>query len=207
MDQGELKKILPGFTDEIYAILASKGKSVEVTRGQTVLKEGYYVNMLPIVLNGLLKVSSRDEDREILLYYIREGESCIMSFSACITNSTSKVFAVTEVDSTVLMIPAGTLGLLTASHPSFNEYFYKLYQSRYEELIGAIDQLVFRNFNERLYNYLKEKSEKLGSPDLTITHQEIANDMGTAREVVSRALKKMEKESKIQLNRNEVKIL
>jgi CRP/FNR family transcriptional regulator len=205
--QEELKKVLPGFTDEIYGLLTAKGKSIEISRGQTVLKEGYYVNMLPIVLDGLLKVSSRDEDKEILLYYIRKGESCIMSFSACITNSTSRVFAVTEMNSTVLMIPAGTLNLLINSHPSFNEYFYKLYQSRYEELIGAIDQLVFRNFNERLYIYLQEKSEKLGSSSLAITHQEIANDMGTAREVVSRALKKMEKEGKLQLTRNEIKIL
>ena len=207
IEQQELKKVLPGFPDEVYRIIAAKAKTVNISRGQIVLKEGYYVNMIPVVLDGLLKVTSRDEDKEILLYYINKGESCIMSFSACITNSTSKVFAVTELDSNVLMIPAGTLNTLISSHPSFNDYFYRLYQSRYEELIGAIDQLVFKNFDARLHQYLKEKSEKLNTTSLTITHQEIAQDTGTAREVVSRALKKMEKDGKLQLTRNVIKIL
>jgi CRP/FNR family transcriptional regulator len=118
----------------------------------------------------------------------------------------SKVFAVSEVDSQVLMISAETVNKLVANHPSFNEYFYKLYQNRYEELIGAIDQLVFRKFDERLYAYLKEKSRKLGHNELKMTHQEIAQDTGTAREVVSRALKKMEKEGKLRLTRSEIKI-
>ncbi|MBR9998324.1 MAG: Crp/Fnr family transcriptional regulator [Cyclobacteriaceae bacterium] len=206
-DPDEIKKVLPGLSAEIYDILSKKGKKVDIPRGQTLLKEGYYVNALPIVLDGLLKVTSRDEDKEILLYYINRGESCIMSFSACITNSASKIFAVTETDSTVLMISADTLNALIRSHPSFNGYFYQLYQFRYEELIGAIDQLVFKKFDERLFEYLKEKSEKLGHREIKITHQEIAQDTGTAREVVSRALKKMEKEGKVQLRRNEIKIL
>jgi CRP/FNR family transcriptional regulator, anaerobic regulatory protein len=206
IEQDYLKKVLPGFSNEVYDTFLKKGKMVNIPKGQTVLKEGYFVNMLPIVLDGLLKVTSRDEEKEILLYYIKTGESCIMSFSACITNTKSKVFAVTEVDSSVLMISAGILHSLINSHPSFNSYFHRLYQSRYEELIGAIDQLVFKNYDERLYVYLREKSEKLGSAILKITHQEIAQDTGTAREVVSRALKKMEKEGKLRLTRNEIKI-
>ena len=204
---GEIKKTLPGFSKEIYDLLSERGKIVDLPKGQVLLKEGYFVNALPIVLNGLLKVTSRDEDREILLYYIDKGESCIMSYSACITNSVSKVFAITEKDTKVLMISAGTLSELLERHPSFNNYFNHLYQSRYEELIGAIDQLVFKKFDERLYLYLTDKSAKLGEKVLKMTHQEIAQDTGTVREVVSRALKKMEKEGKVILTRNEINII
>ncbi len=207
VEMGEIKKALPGFSKEIYEFLSKKGKIIDLPRGQVLLKEGYFVNALPIVMDGLLKVTSRDEEKEILLYYINKGESCIMSFSACITNSASKVFAITEKDSTVLMISAEALAQLIHSFPDFNNYFHQLYQSRYEELIGAIDQLVFKKYDERLFQYLKEKSNKLGHKELKITHQEIAQDTGTVREVVSRALKKMEKEGKLRLTRNEIKII
>jgi CRP/FNR family transcriptional regulator len=207
IDIDEIKNTLPGFSKEIYDFLSERGKIVDLPKGQVLLKEGYFVNALPIVLDGLLKVTSRDEDREILLYYIDKGESCIMSYSACITRSVSKIFAITEKDSTLLMISTETLMELIQQYPAFNHYFNQLYQSRYEELIGAIDQLVFKRFDERLYQYLTEKSAKLGEKVLKITHQEIARDMGTVREVVSRALKKIEKEGKVQLTRNEIKII
>lgn len=207
MDVAEIKKVIPGLPKEIYDFLSEKGKIIELPRGQILLKVGYFVNALPIVLDGLLKVTSRDEEKEILLYYINSGESCIMSFSACITSSTSKIFAVTEKDTTVLMISANALNELLQKYPVFNNYFHQLYQNRYEELVGTIDQLVFKKFDERLYQYLNEKSKKLGHKDLKITHQEIAQDTGTVREVVSRTLKKLEKEGKLQLTRNEIKII
>ncbi len=202
-----LRNVIPGLPAEIYEIMLEKGKKVQLSAGQILLKEGYFVNSIPIVLNGLLKVTRRDEDKEILLYYINPGESCIMSFSACITNSASKVFAITETESEILLISSNTLNNLILKHPSINNYFHQLYQNRYEELIGAIDQLVFRKFDERLYSYLKEKAGKFNTRTLKITHQEIAQDNGTLREVVSRALKKLEKENKISLTRNVIKIL
>ncbi len=207
VDRDEIKKAIPGLTNEIYSLLAAKGKIINLPPHQLLLKQGYFVNALPIVLTGLLKVTSRDEHKEILLYYINNGESCIMSFSACITNSTSKIFAITEQESRILMISSGTLRDLLQQFPVFNSYFHQLYQNRYEELIGAIDQLVFKRFDERLLQYLQEKSDKLGLKELKMTHQEIAQDNGTIREVVSRALKKLEKEGKIRLTRNVIKII
>lgn len=202
-----LKKVMPAMPAEIYDILLSKGKIVKFSPRQILLKEGYFVNAVPVVVEGLLKVTRREEDKEILLYYINPGESCIMSFSACITSTASKVFAITETASQILMIPSETLARLIQDYPSFNHYFHNLYQNRYEELIGAIDQLVFMKFDERLYKYLKDRAKKLQTDTLKITHQEIASDTGTVREVVSRALKKLEKDSKLQLTRAEIKIL
>ena len=206
MDTSDLKNRLPGFTDKFYSDLLSFSVVKSFPRDQEILKEGSYVNVIPIVLGGLLKVTKKEEDKEILLYYIEKGQSCVMSFSACITNTQSRVFASTEDESELLLIPSDKLMKLVSEYPSFANYFFSLYQQRYEDLINSIDMLVFRKFDERLIRYLKDKCKITGNSVLRMTHQEIASDTGTLREVVSRTLKKLEKDSLISLNRNEIKV-
>ncbi|HLF35863.1 MAG TPA: Crp/Fnr family transcriptional regulator [Cyclobacteriaceae bacterium] len=202
-----MRSIFPGFTLEFYKTLLKTCKVVAFPPDQVILREGSYVNVIPLVLKGLLKVTRKEEDKEILLYYIGPGQSCIMSFSACISNTQSKIFAITEEDSELLLIPSGELAALMKKYPLLSNYFFSLYHDRYENLIKSIDLLVFKNFDERLLLYLKEKSRITGNPVIQTTHQEIANDMGTLREVASRTLKKLEKDNKISLTRNEIIIL
>ena len=206
MDISDLKNRLPGFPAGFYKDLLSYGMVKSFPPEQIILKEGAYVNVIPVVLKGILKVTKKEEDKEILLYYIEKGQSCVMSFSACITNTQSRIFASTEEESELLLIPSDKLMKLVSGYPSFANYFFSLYQQRYEDLIDSIDLLVFRKFDERLIRYLRDKSKITGSPALRITHQEIANDTGTLREVVSRTLKKLERDGLISLTRNEIKI-
>jgi CRP/FNR family transcriptional regulator, anaerobic regulatory protein len=206
LDLTLIRKTIPGFSHDFYELLQAAGKIVKFPADQVILKEGAYVNVIPVVLKGLLKVTKKEEDKEILLYYIEPGQSCVMSFSACITNTQSKIFATTEEESQLLLIPSDEMTKLTGKYPAFVRYFFSLYQERYEALVKSIDMLVFKKFDERLILYLREKSGVLNSNVLSITHQEIASDMGTLREVVSRTLKKLEKEGKIGLTRNEIKI-
>ncbi len=207
MEIVELKDKIPGFSADFYEDLLKYGKVMSFPASQSILKEGAYVNVIPIVLGGILKVTKKEEDKEILLYYIEKGQSCVMSFSACITNTQSKIFASTEEDSELLLLPSDKLMLLVSKYPSFANYFFSLYQERYEDLINSIDLLVFKKFDERLLRYLKEKSKISGNNSLRVTHQEIANDTGTLREVVSRTLKKLEKDGFLVVTRNEIKIL
>ncbi len=207
VETAELKEKIPGFSMDFYEDLLKYGKVMSFPTSQAILKEGAYVNVIPIVLKGILKVTRKEEDKEILLYYIEKGQSCVMSFSACITNTQSKIFASTEEESELLLIPSDKLMLLVSKYPSFANYFFSLYQERYEDLINSIDLLVFKKFDERLLQYLKEKSKITGFKNLRITHQEIANDTGTLREVVSRTLKKLERDGLISLTRNEINIL
>ena len=207
VEAAELKKRIPGFPNGFYEDLLQYGRILSFPPDQVVLKEGSYVNVIPIVLNGLVKVTIREEDKEILLYYIEQGQSCVMSFSACITNTQSKIYATTEEESELLLVPSDRLMTLMAKYPSFANYFFTLYQQRYENLVHSIDLLVFKNFDERLINYLRERCEKAGVPILKTTHQEIASDLGTLREVVSRAIKKLEREGKVSLTRNEIRVL
>jgi len=206
VDTVELKNRLPGFPLNFYEDILEFSKVLSFPPDQVILKEGSYVNVIPIVLSGLLKVSKKEEDKEILLYYIEKGQSCVMSFSACITSTQSKIFATTEDTSDLLLIPSDKLVLLISKYPSFANYFFSLYQERYEDLINSIDLLVFKKFDERLISYLKEKCAKTKTSTLKITHQDIASEMGTLREVVSRTLKKLERDGLVSLTRNEIKV-
>lgn len=159
------------------------------------VREGQYVKYIPIVLNGLVKVFTQFEDKELLLYYIKPEQSCIMSFSSCINNDKSKIFAITEEESSVLLIPADKIAKWVIEFPTINMLFYQQYDLRYSELVDTIHQMLYYKLDKRLLDYLSEKIKVTGKNPIKISHKEIANDLGTAREVVSRLVKKMERQN------------
>lgn len=203
----DLKTFLPQFPPELLALLAEKARITRVDAGTTLLRVGSYVSAVPIVLEGLIKVDRPDEVRELLLYYIQAGESCVMSFQAAMRERPSGVVAVAEQDSEVLLVPSEVLREAYPLYPALQRYFFDLSNRRYEGLLATIDQLAFRKLDERLMAYFQQKTTVRQTHELQITHQQIADEMGTSREVISRALKKLEAEGWIQLGRNQVHIL
>lgn len=171
------------------------------------LREGQFVKVIPIVLTGLIKVFSRYEDKELLLYYIKPSESCVMSFSASLKNTPSLVFAITEEDTTVLLLPVSKINGWVKKFPNFNQLFFEQYNIRYHELLKTINHLLFDKLDVRLYNYLIEKRDITKKNPITISHRQIANELGTAREVISRLLKKLEGENKVLQLPSQIKIL
>jgi CRP/FNR family transcriptional regulator len=159
------------------------------------VREGQYVKYIPIVLNGLVKVFTQFEDKELLLYYIKPEQSCIMSFSSGINNDKSKIFAIAEEDSSVLLIPSDKIAKWIIEFPIINMLFYQQYDLRYSELVDTIHQMLYYKLDKRLLDYLTEKIKVTGKNPIKISHKEIANDLGTAREVVSRLVKKMERQN------------
>lgn len=158
------------------------------------VREGQYVKYIPIVISGLVKVFTRFEEKELLLYYIQPEQSCIMSFSSCIHHDKSKIFAITEEQSNVLLIPSDKVAKWVMEFPSINMLFYQQYDMRYSELVDTIHQMLYYKLDKRLIDYLSEKVRVTGKNPLKISHKEIANDLGTAREVISRLIKKLEKQ-------------
>ena len=158
------------------------------------VREGQYVKFIPLVLDGLVKVFTKFEDKELLLYYIQPEQSCIMSFSSCINNDKSKIFAITEEESSVLLIPSDKIAKWVIKFPTINMLFYQQYDLRYSEMIDTIHQMLYYKLDKRLLDYLSEKIKVTGKNPIKISHKEIANDLGTAREVVSRLVKKFEKQ-------------
>ncbi|MBT8185437.1 MAG: Crp/Fnr family transcriptional regulator, partial [Eudoraea sp.] len=172
--------------------MAEVGELRNIDKGTEILREGQFVKVIPVVQKGLIKVFTRYEDRELLLYYIQPNESCIMSFSAGINNEPSQVYAITEEDTEVLLIPIRELDILTRENPSANSFFFQQYKERYAELLDTIHHVLFDKIDKRLYEHLREKVFLKHENPLHMSHQQLADELGTVREVVSRALKKLE---------------
>lgn len=170
-------------------------------------RPGQYVRYIPIVLSGLLKVFTTYEDKDLLLYYIQPEESCIMSFSACINNEMGKIYAIAEEESSVLLIPAANMARWVISFPRINLLFYQQYNLRYTELVDTIHHMLYYKLDKRLYDYLSEKVKVMGRNPIKISHKEIAHDLGTAREVVSRLVKKMERQNLLKQYHDSIEVL
>ncbi len=203
----DIEKRLSHFGQDVISKIIEASSVVEVPKGTEIIREGQYIKTVPLVVEGLVKVFTRQEDKELLLYYIQAFESCVMSFSAGLKNEKSKVFAITEENSTIILIPSGKISLWINEYPKLNELFYSQYDIRYLDLLETINHLLFDKLDKRLLSYLKEKVALTGKNPLIISHREIANELGTAREVISRLIKKLEKENKVKQLKDSVKIL
>lgn len=202
-DKNLLSFLKPRLLDE----LIKKSTLKEFSKGTEILREEQYVKVLPIVLNGLVKVYSRFDEKELLLYYIEPAQSCVMTFYAALKNTPSKVFATTEEDSKILLIPVQYLPNWLKEYPGFNKLFYNQFNLRYSELLDTIRHLLLDKMDKRLYDHLKKKSELTRSNSIKMSHSQIANELGTAREVITRVLKKLETDNKVVQNAGEIKII
>jgi CRP/FNR family transcriptional regulator len=178
------------------------------SEGDIILNDNSYIKAIPIVTNGSIRVMRTDEDgREILLYYIKAGESCIMSFLGGLHQDTSKIKAVAEEETEVLFIPIDKISFLIKEFPEWLDYIFRLYHKRFEELLEVVNAVAFKKMDERLINFIKKKCEMTQKQTLFITHEQIANELGTARVVVSRLLKQMEENGYVKLGRNKITLM
>ncbi|MBN8649875.1 MAG: Crp/Fnr family transcriptional regulator [Cytophagales bacterium] len=176
--------------------------------GSVILQEDSYIKAIPLVLKGSLKVMRTDpQGHEILLYYITPGESCIMSFLGGIHNETSKLKAVAEEDCEILFIPVEKASEWIKKFPEWSDFIFKLYHKRFEELLTAVNAIAFQKLDSRLLQLLKQKAELYKSKEISITHQQLADELGTAREAVSRVIKQMENEGLVKLARNKISLM
>lgn len=188
--------------------LKTLGTLRKLDQDAVVLDEHDAIHAIPIVLSGIIKVLRTDDDfREILLYYIKPGESCVMSFLGATCHTRSAIRAVVEEPAEILMLPIHHAADLIKTHPAWMTFIFQLYNRRFEELLSVINAMAFQKIDERLWSLLQKKAAISGSSELQVTHQQLADELGTAREVVSRLLKQLERNQSIILSRNKVTIL
>lgn len=193
---------------EIKDRLLEYGITKTFHEGEPVLKENAYIKAIPIIINGSVKVMrTDDEGREILLYYINAGESCIMSFLGGMHHDTSKVKVIADEDSEILFIPIEKVASLIKEFPEWLDYIFRLYHKRFEELLEVINAVAFKKMDERLLDFIKKKVALTKNNTINITHEQIANELGTARVVVSRLLKQLEVNGFVSLGRNKISLL
>jgi len=190
---------------ELKSKLTELGFQKTFEENEVILRESSYIKAIPIVLSGSLRVMRTEEDgRELLLYYIKAGESCIMSFLGGIHDDTSKINAVAEEKTELLLIPMDKISLLVKDFPEWLDYIFKLYHKRFEELLEVVDAIAFKKLDERILDFVKNKANLTNSNVINLTHEQIANELGSARVVVSRLLKQLESEGVVELGRNKI---
>jgi CRP/FNR family transcriptional regulator len=176
--------------------------------GEVILQENAHIRSIPIVTSGSIRVMrSEGDEKEILLYYIKAGESCIMSFLGGIHNDTSKVKAIAEEATDILFVPVNKVKELIREFPEWLDYIFRLYHQRFEELLEVVNAVAFKKMDERLLLFLEKKAEVAKSNVLSVTHEQLATELGTARVVVSRLLKQMEVEGLVKLGRNKITLV
>jgi CRP/FNR family transcriptional regulator len=184
------------------------GSSLEFNAGDIIVEPNKYIKVIPLVLKGTIKViRETNGGNELTLYYIRSGESCAVSLSTSLMNKLSNIKAVAEENVELIAIPSSVSSKWYEIYSSWRMFVLKTMDNRYDEIINALDSVAFKKIDERLVDYLKSKSEALQSNVLNITHQEIANELSTSREVISRLLKQLEQKGVLKLFRNKVEIL
>lgn len=176
--------------------------------GDVIMDYGKYIRMMPIILSGTIKVLKMDEqNKEILLYYLTNSESCSMAYSCCLEAKKSEVKAIAEEDTEIIAIPHVKLDDWLCRYPSWKNYIMRSFNERFTELLKSIESIAFHKLDERLINYLSEKKKHTGSSAIKISHFTIADELATSRVVISRLLKQLENDKKIILYRNEIKLL
>lgn len=192
---------------ELQEELLDKGNIVSFKKGDVIVRDGQYIKFLPIVINGAIRVYQQKEDREVLLYYVRANETCTMSLAAAYFENKSTSHGVAIEATEVLIFPSSCIMEWQLKYPSWNKYVMRMFRSRYDQLIGSLERVVFEHINVRVMEYLKQKSELEGSKLLNLSHQDLANELGTTRVVISRILKQFENDKQIELSRGAIKIL
>lgn len=192
---------------ELLTLIKENSTEIDVPKDTEVIREGQYIKSIPIVTKGLVKVFTRHEDKELLLYFIKPNESCIMTFDASLNNSPSRVYASTEENSKVLLMPVDKVFSWLKDYPEMNRLFFQQYNIRYGELIEMINQILFEKMDKRLLDYLQSLVKIRNQNPVKISHRKIANHLGTAREVVTRVMKKLELENKVSQNSGYIKLL
>jgi CRP/FNR family transcriptional regulator len=182
-----------------------ESKVLEIEPGTVILKEHEFIKVIPLVLEGSIKLRKVDPaGREIIFYHIEPGESCILSISSCLNEKESKAEAIIERRTRLIALSARDVREWMDTYPSWRKFVVKLFYDRMAEVLSLLDLVIFKSVDTRLVQYLKDKAV---DQELIITHQQLAGQLGTAREVISRLLKQMEREGMISLERGKIRII
>lgn len=183
-------------TDFINEVL-EYGIADKVKAKTELIREGEKIKFIPFMITGSVKVYCLNDGRELIYYYVRPNESCVMTFSSIFSNYISKIYAITEEESEVLLIPVSVMHDWLVRFPAINRVFYQEYDKRFIDVMNMVNEAVFHRLDKRVLNYIKQQIALTGNHPIKLTHREIASNLGTSREVVSRVLKKIENEGEI----------
>jgi len=204
MPINNIKHLFPNLEESLYKEIVKHGIIKEVKAGDTLLRVGETIRSTMLILNGIIKLYREDDEgKEFFIYHLDAGQACSLSMVCAAKHEKSEVLAKALTDATVLAIPLEFMDQWMSKYKSWYQFVITSYRNRFEELLKTIDAIAFSNMDERLEDYLKKQVNKLGT-NLKMTHQDIANDLNSSREVISRLLKKMEAKNWVVIHRNSI---
>lgn len=196
------------FEENLLKEIESLAVKKTVPQGKELMDIGFEITQFPLVLSGSLKILTEDEDgNELLLYYLESGDTCAMTLQCCLNNSKSNVRVKAETEAELLFIPVEKMDEWVVKYKSWRTFVFDSYNERLQEMLKAIDSLAFKNLEERLVNYIKDKVMVGRNEEVYLTHRQIAQELNTSRVVISRLMKKLEIQGVINQSHNHFTVL
>jgi CRP/FNR family transcriptional regulator len=175
-------------------------------KDQTMISPGDEILFVPIVMKGAIRIMRQnDEGNEVFLYHIYPGQTCAMALNCCQAGRTSMIRAVTEDETDIIQVPVNLIDEWS-KYPEWRSFINSTYGNRFAEMLSVIDLIAFSHMDKQLLHYLRERSKALNTKALYITHQEIADELHTHREAISRLLRTMEDKKLLKLGRNTIEL-
>ena len=199
----KLKTFYPALEPELRLDIADNAMIREFKAGEVLMRPGQFFKSTMLITKGRVKVYKESGDgSEFFMYYLEPGSACALSMICAARQEQSELLARTVEDTEVVLIPINLMDELMLKYRTWYYFVLETYRNRFEELLTVLDHTVFKGLDERLEFYLQKQRKALKTDELKVTHEEIANDLGTSRVVISRLLKQLEVNGKVKLFRN-----
>lgn len=204
----DVRRVFPQFEKELLEEIIKVGTLESYEHRDQLIFQEHYINAIPLILKGVLRIYRQDDDgNEIIFYYVKAGETCANTIQCCENRKRSDISALAESEVDIIFIPIQYLNEWANKYRSWKDFLLINYKQKFGELIQTIDKMAFTNLTSRLLHYIQDRAQMLQSPQIKITHQQIAYELNSTREVISRLLKKLEKSQKIKLSRGSIEVL
>jgi CRP/FNR family transcriptional regulator, anaerobic regulatory protein len=206
LEKEALLKQFPQFEQPLLNELLSQSTLKRLEEGEEVLRTGQYIRSTVLVLSGLMKVYREDDEgNEFLMYYLQPGNACALSMMCEARSEQSQIMAKAVTPTEVILIPSHLSELWLSKYKTWHNFVIASYRQRFEELLQTLDSIAFKGLDERLVFYLKRHVQVSGK-EVRLSHQQIADELNSSREVISRLLKKLEQTGAITLHRNYIEV-
>ncbi|MBW0160383.1 MAG: Crp/Fnr family transcriptional regulator [Sediminibacterium sp. Gen4] len=203
-----IRKHFPFFEKALQEQIADAGEVREFEPGEILMKTGQNIRSTMLVISGLIKIFREDEEgNEFFMYYLQPGQACALSMVCAIRQETSQIMAKTSAKTEVITIPLTYMDQWMAEYKSWYHFVVSSYRDRFEDMLQTIDHIAFRNMDERLVFYLQQHQNTLKSNIVSVSLTEIAQELNSSREVISRLMKKLAEKGMIKQHKSHIEII
>ncbi|MHA6247219.1 Crp/Fnr family transcriptional regulator [Pontibacter sp. CAU 1760] len=201
-----LHKAFPQLEQPLLEEIMRESTLKELEEGEEAMRTGQFIKSTILLLSGLLKVYREDDEgNEFLMYYLEPGNACALSMMCTAKNEKSQIMAKAVSDAEIILIPSHLSESWLAKYKTWHNFVIASYRQRFDELLQTLDSIAFKGLDERLLFYLK-RHVKVSGNEIKLSHQQIAYELNSSREVISRLLKKLEQTGAITLHRSYLEV-